>query len=159
MTGSTTGPTTPPTTNSPEPQRLSLPRARGLTLLSILAVALSPFSIPTFGVGAALGVFLIIAGALLERRKLRARGPIAAGIVALVLSAVSAGACGWFVLRPAEVKGREERRQDRVEDRFDEAFKNSDRPPTRDGGDQHGFGVDAGGRVDADSATPRVEDR
>lgn len=131
-------------------ERLSTPRARGLTLLSIVALLLSPFSIPTFGTGMGLGVILIGIAIILERRGYRARGPLAAGVVSVVVGATSAGACGWFVLRTAEVTGREEVRQDRVEDRFDKAFEKSERPPTKLGQEARDGGV----APDADSPPP-----
>jgi hypothetical protein len=96
--------------------------SRWLTLWSIVAVALSPFALPTFGAGFLLGAGLIVAAVLLERRGIRARGALAAGIVAVGLSLASAGACGFLFLRTAEVTGSEERRQERVEQRFDQAF-------------------------------------
>jgi hypothetical protein len=98
-------------------------RARGLTLWAVVAVVLSPFSLATFGAGLFLGVGLIVASLLLERRGARARGPLIAGIVAVASSLISAGACGWLVFRTAEVSGREEARQERVERRFDRAFE------------------------------------
>jgi hypothetical protein len=113
------------------PRELPKPRARGLTLISFLALVLSPFPIPTFGVGIALGVFLIVVCAVLMKRGYRARAPLAAGIVAVVVGAASAGACGWFVLRTVEVTGGEEVRQDRVEDRFERAFEDSVRAPNK----------------------------
>ena len=139
-------------------ERLSLPRARGLTLLSIVAVGLSPFSVPTFGVGTALGVVLIGTAIILERRGYRARGPLAAGVIAVVVGATSAGACGWFFLRTAEVTGKEEIRQDRVEDRFDKAFETSERAPsqaTRDAGPS----LDADSRLAPPPAPARNEER
>ncbi len=133
---------------------LSKEKARGLTLLSILAVLLSPFSIPTFGLGIALGVVLIIASVVLRRQGYRAGGPLAAGVIAVVVGATSAGACGWFVLRTAEVTGKEELRQDRVGDRFEEAFENSERGPSSDGGVQLRDRRDGGAALDADSPVP-----
>ncbi len=109
---------------------LPAPRARGLTLLSILALVSAPFSIPTFGLGVGLGGFLIVAALVLNRRGFRARGPLIAGIVSVVVGCGSAGACGWFVLRTAEVTGRDELRQDRVEDLFDRAFEESEEAPS-----------------------------
>ena len=145
-------------TTSPTAQRLSKPRARGLTLLSTVALLLSPFSVATFGIGIGLGVVLIGTAIILERRGFRARGPLAAGIVAVVVGGTSAGACGWFVLRTAEVTGKEEVRQDRVEDRFERAFENSERAPSKDGASS---GTTAGTRArdggtapDADSPPP-----
>jgi len=143
-----------------EPQ-LSAPRARGLTLMSIVAVGLAPFAIPTFGVGIALGVFLIVTALILQHRGYRARGPLVAGIFAVVIGGVSAGACGFFVLRTAEVSGKEERRQDRIEDRFDKAFEKSEQAPQKDSSPEADGGtltVDAGTPLDADSPAPRVED-
>jgi hypothetical protein len=109
-------------TTSPEDAPRAKRRARGLTLWAIIAVALSPFSVATFGAGLVLGVGLIVVSLVLERRGLRARGPLAAGIAAVASSLLFAGACGWLVLRTAEVTGREEARQDRVERKFDRAF-------------------------------------
>ncbi|HEY1100878.1 MAG TPA: hypothetical protein VGF99_18205 [Myxococcota bacterium] len=120
-----------------------------------MALVLSPFSIPTFGVGLALGIGLIVVAAVMQHRGFSARGPLAAGIIAVTIGLASAGACGWLVLRPAEVKGREAVRQERVENRFDRFFSNAtDAPPdatsaTVDGGVPAG---DAGVPVDADSA-------
>lgn len=145
------------------PERLTAPRARGLTLLSIVALGLSPFSVPTFGAGTALGVVLIGIAIILERRGYRARGPLAAGVVSVVVGATSAGACGWFVLRTAEVTGKEEIRQDRVEDRFDQAFENSERAPQKEERNDGGQPPrDAGPGLDADSrlsAPPDHEER
>jgi hypothetical protein len=105
-------------------------RARGLTLWAIVAVALSPFSLATFGAGFFLGGGLIAVSLILERRGLRARGPLVAGIVAVASSLAFAGACGWLVFRTAEVTGRDEARQDRVERRFDRAFDAAGGAPT-----------------------------
>ncbi|MDP2341736.1 MAG: hypothetical protein Q8O67_12325 [Deltaproteobacteria bacterium] len=134
---------------------LPKPRARGLTLISILALVLSPFPIPTFGVGIALGVFLIVACIVLTRRGYRARAPLAAGVVAVVVGAASAGACGWFVLRTVEVTGGEEVRQDRVEDRFERAFEDSERAPNNAKESVR----DAGVAPDAQSPATREEPR
>jgi hypothetical protein len=129
------------------------PRARGLLVWSVVALAMSPFSIPTFGVGAALAVGLIVVAGILQSRGFDARRPLAAGIVALSLNAVSAGACSWLVLRTAEVTGREAVRQDKVEDRFDKAFDNATAPPE----DTNTSGGDAGVPVDAHSPTKPQE--
>lgn len=140
----------PPTT-----KRLDQRRARGLTLWSVMALLLSPFSIPTFGVSGALAAGLVIVASLLQWRGLDARRPLAAGIIALCLNGLSAGACSWLVLRTAEVTGFEAVRQEAVEDRFDQVFKDATRAPTGgpagvtvDGGVTGG---DAGPVVDADS--------
>ncbi len=134
--------------------------ARGLLAWSIVALVLSPFSIPTFGIGLALGVGLIVVAAVFQKRGFDARGHLAAGIVAVALGVASAGACGWLFLRPAEVTGKEAVRQNRVEARFDRFFDNaSDAPPETDadGGMKTG---DAGVAVDADSppTTPQPLD-
>ena len=143
---------------TPSPAALSTagkahPRARGLLVWSVVALAMSPFSIPTFGVGAALAIGLIVVAAVLQSRGFDARRPLAAGIVALSLNAVSAGACSWLVLRTAEVTGREAVRQDKVEDRFDKAFDNATAPLE----DTNTSGGDAGAPVDAHSPTKPQE--
>jgi hypothetical protein len=115
-----------------------------------LALALAPFSVPTFGAGIALGIGLIVVGVVFQRRGFAARRYIAFGVVAVVLGVASAGACGWFVLRPAEVTGREERRQDRVEARFDSAFDSAANAPGAET-DAGRTTDDAGPAVDADS--------
>jgi hypothetical protein len=119
----------PPRLSTREQRLLDARPAKGLTLWAILAVALAPFSVATFGAGFVLGGGLIVVSLLLERRGFRARGPLVAGVVAVVLSAVSATAFSWFVLRPAEVTGREEVRQGRVERGFDRAFEEAGRAP------------------------------
>jgi len=132
-------------------RRLEKRPARGLLAWSIVAIVLSPFSIPTFGVGLALGVGLIIVAAIFQRRGFDARGHLAAGIVAVTLGVVSAGACGWLFLRPAEVTGKEATRQNRVEAKFDRFFNNATEAPpdtATDGGVNAG---DAGVGADAHS--------
>lgn len=133
------------------PSILSRPRARGLTLLSVTAMGLAPFSIPTFGVGIALGVFLIITSFLLTRQGYRARGPLLAGIISVGLGCASAGACAWFVLRTAEVTGTEEAHQDRVEDRFDRAFSGSKSEPQVNRTEKEPSARDAALNLDAQS--------
>ena len=146
------GPTTTTTTTTKASRRrLEKKPARGLLAWSIVAILLSPFAIPTFGIGVALAIGLIVVAAIFQKRGFDARGHLAAGIVALSLGLVSAGACGWLFLRPAEVTGREAVRQDRVESRFDRFFNNATEAPadtTTDGGTKAG---DAGVAVDADS--------
>lgn len=145
----------PAAANATEARRpLDRRRARGLTLWSIIVIVMSPFSIPTFGMSGVLAAALVIVAALLHWRGLDARRPLAAGIVALCLNGLSAGACSWLVLRTAEVTGVEAVRQEVVEDRFDEVFKEATRPPTREGTRADVSGGDAGPAVDADSAAP-----
>ncbi len=149
---------TPEETTSPptkaKARRLDKKPARGLLAWSIVAVLLSPFSIPTFGIGVGLAIGLIVVAAVFQKRGFDARGHLAAGIVSLCIGLASAGACGWLFLRPAEVTGREAVRQERVENRFDRFFdRATDAPPddgmpTTDGGSKAG---DAGVAVDADS--------
>jgi hypothetical protein len=134
-------------------------RARGLTLWAILALALSPFSLATFGAGFFLGAGLVVVSVVLQRRGYRVRGPLAAGLVAVASSLGFAGACGWLFLRTAEVTGREEARQDRVERRFDRAFEAAaEAPPpvsassTPAGAKHRASGDDAGVDAGADSA-------
>lgn len=141
-------------------------RARGLTLWAFIALVLSPFSVPTFGAGFILGGLLIVVCVILWRRGLDARRPLAAGIVAVSISVVSAGACGVLFLRPAEVVGGEARRQGRIERRFDRAFDAAADAPEAgaasesdiDGGnppDVGGSGDDADTLLDADSPDRR----
>jgi hypothetical protein len=136
-----------PDTASSTPSRRVV---RGLWAASALALALAPFSVPTFGAGIALGVGLIVVGVVFQRRGFAARRYIAVGVIAVVLGVASAGACGWFVLRPAEVTGGEERRQDRVEARFNSAFDNAANAPGAEADVGHTTD-DAGPAVDADS--------
>jgi hypothetical protein len=120
-------------------------RARHLTLLAFAAIALSFVSMPSYGVGPALAVILLIVCAIQRSRGYDVKRPMIAGVSALAISAISAGSCWWFFLRPAEVSGREERRQDRVEQRFEDAFEKKEAapPPRRlDGGSM--FVDDAG---------------
>ncbi|MBM4282485.1 MAG: cytochrome d ubiquinol oxidase subunit II [Deltaproteobacteria bacterium] len=154
MTASLPGPLSAPS-ESPDRRRQ---RARGLTLWAVVAMALSPFSVPTFGAGALLGMALIVVALLLERRGIRARGPLVAGIVAVASSLAFAGACGFLVLRTAEVTGREEARQDRVERRFDRAFDAAGRAPPSGTG-QRAPGGDAGAYPGTDSLGHDVVDR
>jgi hypothetical protein len=123
---------------------------RGMWAWSALALVLAPFSVPTFGAGIVLGIGLIGVGVVFQRRGFAARRYIAVGVTAVVLGVASAGACGWFVLRPAEVTGREERRQDRVESKFDSAFDNAANAPGAEADVGHTTD-DAGPAVDADS--------
>lgn len=141
-----TSSSTPDTASSTPSRRV----VRGLWAWSALALALAPFSIPTFGAGVALGVGLIVVGVVFQRRGFAARRYIVAGAVAVALGVASAGACGWFVLRPAEVTGREERRQDRIEHRFDSAFDSAADVPGAKADAGHTTD-DAGPAVDADS--------
>jgi hypothetical protein len=137
-------------------------RARGLTLWSVLVLVMSPFSIPTFGMSGVLAVALVIVAGLLQWRGLDARRPMAAGIVAVCLNALSAGACSWLVLRTAEVTGIEAIRQEGVEQDFDRAFDEATKPPSREGTavrDDAMTGGDAGPAVDADSTAHREERR
>lgn len=105
------------------------PRARGLTLLSIVALVTSLFAVPTLGIGAGIAVILLVASWLLYRRGYAVRRVVVAAIVSLVLSGVSAGACWKFVLLPAEVEGEELQRQTDVELDFDRAFEDAAAPP------------------------------
>jgi hypothetical protein len=130
-----------------EPELRRQRRARGLTLWAIVAVVVSPFSLPSFGAGFLLGAGLVVVSVLLERRGVRARGPLIAGIVAMVSSLAFAGACGFLFLRTAEVTGREEAHQDRVERRFDRAFDAAGDAPLR---------TDAGHRDGEDDGVPEV---
>ena len=137
-------------------------RARGLTLWSVLVLVMSPFSIPTFGMSGVLAVALIVVAGLLQWQGFDARRPMAAGVVAVCLNAVSAGACSWLVLRTAEVTGREAIRQQGVEQDFDRVFDEATRPPSRSGTtvrDEVTVGGDAGPAVDADSPAHREERR
>jgi len=124
---------------------------------------MSPFSIPTFGMSGVLAVALIIVAGLLRWQGFDARRPMAAGIVAVCLNALSAGACSWLVLRTAEVTGIEAIRQEGVEQDFDRVFDEATKPPSRTTGtavrDDATTGGDAGPAVDADSAAHREERR
>jgi hypothetical protein len=136
-------------------------RARGLTLWSVLVLLMSPFSIPTFGMSGVLAVALVIVAGLLQWRGFDARRPMAAGIVAICLNGLSAGACSWLVLRTAEVTGIEAIRQEGVEQDFDRVFDEATKPPSRGTAvrDDATTGGDAGPAVDADSAAHREERR
>jgi hypothetical protein len=149
----------PPPAAPEEAVRRSRRRARGLTLWAICAVGLSPFAVPTMGAGLFLGVGLIVVALVLERRGLRARGPLVAGIVAVVSSLGFAGACGMLVLRTAAVSGREEARQDRVERRFDRAFDAATAAPARDPDEHRDAGDDGEANVGADFADGGVAGR
>jgi hypothetical protein len=151
-------PPSPTSAPPPEPGDKPLERkpARHLTLLAFAAITLSFVAVPGYGAGPILGVILLAISLVLRRRGYDVRRPIAAAISAFVISALSAGACQLFFLRPAEVSGADERRQDRVEERFERAFETSEAPPpprrsreerpadasTLDAG--AGFGDDAG---------------
>lgn len=102
---------------------------RHLGLLAFAAIALSFVAVPSWGAGAVLATLLLVIALVLRARGYDARRPIRAAIAAYVISAVSAGACQALFLRPAEVTGREERRQDTVEERFERAFETSEAPP------------------------------
>ena len=147
LTGASTGP--------PSSERAQHPRARGLAAWSVVALLLSPFAINTFGIGAALAIGLVVVSAVLQARGFDARRPMAAGIAALAINASSAGACGWLVLRTAEVTGREAVRQNNVELRFDRAFDSATAPPE----DTITSAGDAGVTVDADSTSQPQEQR
>lgn len=137
-------------------------RARGLTVWSVLALVMSPFSVPTFGMSGVLAVALVIVAGLLQWQGLDARRPLAAGVVAICLNALSAGACSWLVLRTAEVTGIEAIRQQGVEQDFDRVFDDATKPPARPGTtvrDDATTGGDAGPAVDADSNAHREERR
>jgi hypothetical protein len=104
-----------------------------------------------------MGLLLLVVSVVLRRRGVHTRGLFLAGLLAVTLSLVSAGACGWLVLRTAQVSGREEARHDRVERRFDRAFDAAGRAPppspsTAPLGDseQGARGGDAGAGVGAD---------
>lgn len=142
-------------TGLPSPARAQHPRARGLAAWSVVALLLSPFAINTFGIGAALAIGLVVVSAVLQARGFDARRPMAAGIAALAINASSAGACGWLVLRTAEVTGREAVRQNNVELRFDRAFDSATAPPE----DTITSAGDAGVTVDADSTSQPQEQR
>lgn len=150
---------------APEGERRPLDRrrARGLTLWSALVLLMSPFSIPTFGMSGVLAVALVIVSALLQWRGFDARRPLAAGIVAVCLNVLSAGACSWLVLRTAEVTGIEAIRQEGVEQDFDRVFDEATKPPSRAETvpvrDAAPTGGDGGPAVDADSGAPRKERR
>jgi hypothetical protein len=139
----------------PSSERAQHSRARGLAAWSVVALLLSPFAISTFGIGAALAIGLVVVSAVLQARGFDARRPMAAGIVALVINLSSAGACGWLVLRTAEVTGREAVRQNTVERRFDRAFDNATAPPENTSTSTG----DAGIPVDADSTSQPQEPR
>ena len=141
-------------------RRLDKRPARGLLAWSIVALVLSPFSIPTFGIGLALGIGLIVVAAIFQKRGFDARGHLAAGIVAVTLGVASAGACGWLFLRPAEVTGSEAVRQNRVEARFDRFFDNATDAPAGTGADAGVNARDAGVSAVADSppTTPPLVD-
>ncbi len=106
-------------------------RARGLTLWSLIALVLSPFSIPTLGMSAVIAAGLVVVALVLRWQGFDARRPLAVGIVALALNAVSAGACSWLVLRTAEVGGGEATRHDSIEHDFDRVFEDATKPPSR----------------------------
>ena len=132
-------------------RRLEQRPARGLLAWSIIALVLSPFSIPTFGIGLALGIGLIVVAAVFQRRGFDARGHLAAGIVAVTMGFASAGACGWLFLRPAAVTGTEAVRQNRVEARFDRFFDTATDAPADTGADAGVNARDAGVDAVADS--------
>ncbi len=137
-------------------------RARGLTLWSVIALVLSPFSIPTLGMSAVIAAGLVVVSLVLRWRGFDARRPCVAGIVALVLNAVSAGACSWLVLRTAEVGGSEAARQETIERDFDRVFEDATKPPARDGLPVRDDGTaqdDAGPSIDADSSSRGEEAR
>jgi hypothetical protein len=112
-----------------EAEKTAKRRARGLTLWAIIAIALSPFSIPTSGFSFVVALGLVGVALLMRFRGFNATRPLIAGIVAVSGNLVSAGACSYLFLRTAEVTGREAVRQDRVEDRFDEAFDDAEDAP------------------------------
>lgn len=61
----------------------------------------------------------------------RTRGRIGVAVMLSALAVGGAGVC-WWATRPAEVRGRERARQDRVDARFDEAFsRGAAAPPPR----------------------------
>ncbi len=106
-------------------------RARGLTLWSLLALFLSPFSIPTLGMSAVIAAGLVVVALVLRWQGFDARRPLAVGIVALALNALSAGACAWLVLRTAEVGGGEATRHETIDQDFDRVFEDATKPPSR----------------------------
>ncbi len=139
-------------------------RARGLTLWSVLALFLSPFPIPTLGMSAVIAAGLVVVALVLRWRGFDARRPLAVGIIALVLNAVSAGACSWLVLRTAEVGGSEAARQETIERDFDRVFEDATKAPSGrepPGRDDVRAQDDAGPGADADfsSRMRRLDDR
>jgi hypothetical protein len=126
---------------------------RNLTLLGFVSIVLSLVPVWTYGIGAILGVVQLVLAVVLHRRGYQVRAVRITGVVCLLLSALSGGACWWFVLRPAEATGAEATHQEHVEQRFDKAFDQATEAPpprrssheattARDGGT--GFGDDAG---------------
>ncbi len=137
-------------------------RARGLTLWSLLALVLSPFSIPTLGMSAVIAAGLIVVALVLRWQGFDARRPLAVGIVALALNALSAGACSWLVLRTAEVGGGEATRHKTINQDFDRVFEDATKPPARGGTPARDDGTaqdDAGPSIDADSSSQGEEAR
>lgn len=128
----------------------------GLRALAFAAIALSFVAVPGWGAGPALAIVLLAIALVLRRRGYQVRRALIAAALALVISAISAGSCVWFFLRPAEVSGRDEIRHGRADARFDDAFDRTAAPPpprrhradggaaTLDGGTA--FGDDAGSR-------------
>lgn len=138
----------------------SAARARGLTLWAIVAVAMSPFSIPTGGVSVVVALGLIAVALVMRFRGFNATRPLVAGVVAVCGNMISAGACSYLFLRPAEVSGHEATRQDRVEDRFDRAFDRATEVTPQGDGSKDDTGASKGGaevKGDADSPTTRQE--
>lgn len=141
-----------PSGSSSAPRRLERKPARHLGLLGFAAIALSLVSVPSWGAGPLLATVLLAISLVLRRRGYDVRRPIAVAVTAYVISAISAAACQQLFLRPAEVSGKDERRQEKVEERFERAFEMSEAPPpprrsgtrasTLDAG--AGFGDDGG---------------
>lgn len=73
--------------------------------------------------------------------------------IAVVAVVVGVGTgVGWWATRPAQVRGREETRQDRLDARFDDAFgEKAAPPPSRT--------LDAGPVLLDDAQTPPAPDR
>ena len=111
------------------PVTTRLPHRRLLGLLCACALVTAFFAVPTFFLSVPLSVALLVVGWQERRHGLPWALHVIFGLVSLLVTGLSAGACEYLVLREAEVKGSEALHQDRVEERFDDAFDTATAPP------------------------------